>query len=180
MGASLGHFVHPGCVANGLMLYPKSSGGKWGWRGWCGSCLRRIMLASAGGDWPICLELEQARWWPPPAARLPIPWRGRAQCGRRRNRGSPAAGLRSVNGAMAAAAQPMAPGICSARLPAHSGVFANAQISAGLGVRQCRAGTPSSSRLGTRTPTSPGRRRAAMCAARPSAIRASKAGIPVC
>jgi hypothetical protein len=29
-------------------------------------------------------------------------------------------------GSMAAAAQPMAPGICSARLPAHSGVFANA------------------------------------------------------
>ena len=46
---------------------PKKFGGKWGWRGWCGSCLRRIMLASAGGDWPICLELEQARWRPPPS-----------------------------------------------------------------------------------------------------------------
>src|ERR1035438_9812481 len=31
---------------------PKRFGGKWGWRGWCGSCLRRSMLASPGGDWP--------------------------------------------------------------------------------------------------------------------------------
>src|ERR1035438_2655439 len=44
---------------------PKKFGGKWGWRGWCGSCLRRSMLASPGGDWPICLELEQAPRWMP-------------------------------------------------------------------------------------------------------------------
>src|ERR1035441_10494541 len=31
---------------------PKEFGGKWGWRGRCGSCLRRSMLASPGGDWP--------------------------------------------------------------------------------------------------------------------------------